>query len=95
MSREATEVPMNVSALENSPRARAPAPRSQLGSREPQTAGPAKERTPGEGAGGEDAAVHNCREGLIILISEQAEFEMEMRRRFPCHSTRQLQQTLL
>lgn len=78
------------------PRSRgAPVPRSQLGSRVPRTAGPAKERAPGEGAGGEDAAVHNCSEGLIILISEQAEFEMEMRRRFPCHSTQQLQQTLL
>lgn len=72
---------------------RAPVPGSQLGSRVPRTAGTAKERAPGEGAGGEDAAVHNCSEGLIILISEQAEFEMEMR--FPCHSTQQLQQTLL
>lgn len=50
-----------------------------------------KGASPERGSRSEDAAVHNCREGLIILISEQAEFEMEMRGRFPCHATRQLE----
>lgn len=88
---KSTRVPLNKSTGVLAQSCRSSGASASAGRQSATNSWASKGASPERGSRSEDAAVHNCSEGPIILISEQAEFEMEMRGRFPCHTTRQLE----